>query len=492
MSLLLRMLPFALPFMSCVYGQTTLNDAAETALKKAGFTGAVQASLERRLGRSIDTRLVNLGRLLWFDNAVGLASDNSCAGCHSPANGFGDSQSIAIGVQNNNTVGPNRSGPRNQRRSPTVINTAFYPNLMWNGRFSSVSGNPFDTTAGVSFPPPEGSLTFLPLDPTITHLLIAQAHVPPTELPEMAGFSGTAGTIGPEFNQFDDGRGLSVPAPDASGYRNEAIRQAVLARLNSIPGYRRLFGQTFDQVAKGGQIDFTMFSRAIAEFEFTLVFADAPVDRFARGDRSAMTERQKKGLLIFFGKGRCVACHAVSTGVAEMFSDFRMHVAAIPQIAPVFGAGKGNVVFDGPGQDEDFGLEQVTGKPADRYKFRTSPLRNLALQAAFFHNGAFRRLEDAIRYHLDATSSARTYNPISAGLDPDLTYRMGPFEPMLARLDPLLADPVRLTGGEFASLVAFLRDGLLDARASRKNLCELVPDVLPSGLGVTHFHRCAQ
>ena len=59
------------------------------------------------------------------------------------------------------------------------------------------------------------------------------------------------------------------------------------------------------------------------------------------------------------------------------------------------------MIFDGPGEDEDFGLEQVTGDPADRYKFRTSPLRNVALQPAFFHNGAFTRLEDAIRHHLD-------------------------------------------------------------------------------------------
>ena len=86
-----------------------------------------------------------------------------------------------------------------------------------------------------------------------------------------------------------------------------------------------------------------------------------------------------------------------------------MHVAGVPQIAPEFGVGKGNVIFDGPGEDEDFGLEQVTGNPNDRYKFRSSPLRNVALQPAFFHNGAFTRLEDAIRHHLDVYDSARNY-----------------------------------------------------------------------------------
>ena len=63
-------------------------------------------------------------------------------------------------------------------------------------------------------------------------------------------------------------------------------------------------------------------------------------------------------------------------------------VLGVPQIAPSFAAGTGTVIFDGPGRDEDFVLEQVTGESADRYKFRTSPLRNVALQPAFSRNGA--------------------------------------------------------------------------------------------------------
>jgi cytochrome c peroxidase len=50
-----------------------------------------------------------------------------------------------------------------------------------------------------------------------------------------------------------------------------------------------------------------MFARAIAEFEFTIVAANAPIDKFARGDHKAMSESEKRGALVFFGKGRCVA-----------------------------------------------------------------------------------------------------------------------------------------------------------------------------------------
>ena len=83
----------------------------------------------------------------------------------------------------------------------------------------------------------------------------------------------------------------------------------------------------------------------------------------------------------------------------------------------------------------------------------------MAVQAAFFHNGAFTRLEDAIRHHLNVFSSARSYSPIAAGLDADLIYRQGPIELVLARIDPLLATPIELSVDQANNLIAFVRDG---------------------------------
>ena len=160
-----------------------------------------------------------------------------------------------------------------------------------------------------------------------------------------------------------------------------------------------------------------------------------------------------------------------------MFSDFKPHVLGVPQIAPVIG----NLPFDGPDADEDFGLEQVTGNPEDRYKFRTSPLRNVALQPAFFHNGSFTRLEDAVRHHLDVFTSARNSDPARAGVAPDLALLGGPVEPVLARIDPLLATPISLNDDEFRWLIDFVREGLLDKRAKPQHLRKLVPEAVPSG-----------
>jgi cytochrome c peroxidase len=158
-----------------------------------------------------------------------------------------------------------------------------------------------------------------------------------------------------------------------------------------------------------------------------------------------------------------------------MFSDFQQHVAGIPQVVPSVG----NIVFDGPAANEDFGREQVTGNLADRYAFRTSPLRNVALQPAFMHNGAFVSLDEAIRYHLNAIDGAATFT--TARLPADMQGPTGPLAPVLDRLDPLLRKPVALSREEFESLVDFVRNGLLDPAARPQRLMRFVPEKLPSG-----------
>ena len=467
-------------------------------LAQAGFTGDIERTFKKRLkeslGRPLDPKLAELGRLLWFDNIHSRGRDNTCGGCHSPTNGMGDSQPMAIGVQSNLVVGPHRAGPRNQRRSPTVVNTALFPRLMWNNRFEALSGDPFDGSQGFSFPAPEGDTRFSPAENAlrdVRHLLQAQAQIPPTELIEVGGFVGAcahADLAAWCAAGFDQGPGLPLPAPDGSGFRNEPLRQLALTKLNANAEYRKLFGQVFKEVKKGAPIDFFHFGKAIAEFEFTLVFADAPIDKFARGHDKAMSESEKRGGLLFFGKANCASCHRVDGNSNEMFSDFKEHVAGVPQIFPTFDSPTGNFPFSGPGGDEDFGREERSGDPADRYEFRTAPLRNIGVQAGFFHNGAFTTLDNAIRFHLDAVGNAGGYDPADQGVPSEL-QQLGPMvNPSL--IEPRLQTPVVLTNREFADLVQFVKTGLLDDRVKKSNLCGLIPARVPSGLPVLTFEGC--
>ena len=515
-----------------------LDDELYAVLEENEFTGEIQKQLELKLGRKLDTRKVDLGRLIFFDNGLGLHQDNSCAGCHSPGFGFGDSQPIAIGVDNNNVVGIHREGPRNQRRTPSVINTAFYPSLMWNSRFASVSGDPFDNSDGFDFPPPEGDSLFNILYDYVQqldHLLIAQAHLPFTELPEMVGFTSTAGLPiafsgfsglaqadenndhknaqpllflpvtgngnqrspmcpDPDFSQFDDGEGIPVPPVDPYyNSPNFGIRTVVLDLINSNPAYVKLFKKIYPEVSIS-PVNFIMVSEVVAEFEFSLTFAKAPLDKFATGNSHAMTDAEKRGALIFFGKGNCVTCHQVSGPSNEMFSDFNVHNVGTPQIFPEFGIETGNVPFSDincpnktPSGRLDFGREEVTGNSNDRYKFRSSPLRNARVQSSFFHNGSFSDLRDAIQFHLDPSENIDSYNPASNGVPPDLHYLASDMNDVMETLDPALASGIVLTNAELEDLYVFVRDALYDNRAAPEKLNALIPASVPSGVPVAQF-----
>jgi cytochrome c peroxidase len=468
-----------------VLSEPGLDEALAALLDAHGFTGTIEAQLESRLGRPLDPHKVEVGRLLFFDKIQSLhavpgddAAGNPCAGCHDPAFGFGDSQRIAIGVDSNGISGPSRTGPRNQRRAPFSVNAVFYPKLMWTPRFIALSGDPFDNSDGFLFPDAAGGLIT-----EVETLLMAQGSAAPTELVEMAGFTGTTGALDPRFAQFDDGHGEALNDPN-----HDPIQEQVNARLNANEAYRQLFGNAFNggvALPEGG-ITLAMRRTVIGEFQASLLAADAPIDRFARGDRSAMTDAQKRGAFLFFTKAGCVTCHAVGGESNEMFSDFAEHRIGAPQVFPEFGVGTSNMIYDGPDENEDFGFEQTEGDPAVRYTFRTAPLRNLKVAPGFFHNGAVGSIEQAIRHHLDPETSLVNYDPDANGLPDDLS--VGPFEGILAMgLDPQLRRPY-LTEDEIADLVAFVEYGLFDPKILE--FCDLAPESVPSGMSVPEFEGC--
>ena len=118
-----------------------------------------------------------------------------------------------------------------------------------------------------------------------------------------------------------------------------------------------------------------------------------------------------------------------------MFSDFENHVAGVPQIAPPFGSRTSNMIYDGPGEDEDFGAMQITGDPADRYKFRTSPLRNIAPRAGVLPQRRVRAAGrcDSFPPRSDAAATTRR----AAGIDRDLIAQNGTAHRRVVLLDPM-------------------------------------------------------
>ncbi len=131
--------------------------------------------------------------------------------------------------------------------------------------------------------------------------------------------------------------------------------------------------------------------RALAMYEaFALVPANAPIDRFAQGDASALSADQRAGLDVYSGKGRCARCHAPPTFGGARAPDFT---------APIYAALGVPTKPNAKVLDRDVGRFAVTQREVDRHAFRTPTLRNAEATAPYFHHGAFATLESVLAFY---------------------------------------------------------------------------------------------
>jgi cytochrome c peroxidase len=338
---------------------------------------------------------VALGRLLFWDPILSGQKDVACATCHHPSFGYSDGLDLSLGA-NGAGLGPARAFlPGNtshfvKRNSQTVLNVAF------NGLKGEADA------VGAQAP------MFWDLR---VRSLEAQALEPIKALDEMRG--GT--------------------------YAKERALASVVSRLNANPEYRRLFARAFGEPRSVNERN---LGRALAAFERTLVTANSPFDRYMRGETSALTAEQVRGMERFQSAG-CIACHS-----GPMFSDFAPHVLGVP---------------DNPKLPEsDSGVNKS-------YGFRTPTLRNLSATAPYMHNGFFMSLQEVVDF----------YNRISRGGGRRGGGRGRSFNPQVSgdQIDPLIRQ-LNMRGGQ-QDLVAFLR--ALDDPSFDRTVPERVPSGLPVG-----------
>lgn len=335
---------------------------------------------------------VALGRLLFWDPILSGQKDVACATCHHPDFGYSDGLDLSVGA-NGVGLGATRSFAPGQpvrhvkRNSQTVLNVAF------NG-----------LTVGTEAAPAAAPMFW---DMRVRSLE-AQALEPLKALEEMRGDT----------------------------YPEDRALDQVITRLNAIPEYRRLFSRAF-----GGDrpINQANLGRALAAFERTLVASNAPFDRYMRGETTAMTLDQIRGMERFQSAG-CINCHN-----GPMLSDFATHVLGVPDNAKL--------------AQPDTGINKT-------HAFRTPSLRNLSSTPPFMHNGAFTTLEQVLNF----------YRRISRG-----GGRRGGGQPLNAQvssdqIDPLIRQ-LNLRGGQ-RDIVAFLH-ALEDPNFDRT-----IPNRVPSGLSV--------
>lgn len=404
-----------------------------------------------------DSKVVELGQKLMFDKILSGKKDISCATCHHPVLHAGDAISLSIGVGGKG-LGPTRvlgEGRAFNPRNATEVFSRGLPGfvaLNWDGSVSSIDDG-LDTFAGVRLPP------------DLDGPLAAQHLFELASRQSMRGREDDTRAIDGTPNEL-----AKIPDDDF-----KAIWHANLARLvgdppgeGGIPEYIELFKAAYPDVPLE-QLGIQHAVNAIAAWEIdTWTHTKSPFDRYLAGDNNSMSKAQKRGALLFYGKARCYECHS-----GGLLSDMGYHNIAAPQIGP--GVGKKAPL--------DLGRGRITDKPEDNFKFRTPPLRNVALTGPWMHSGAYTTLEAAVRHHLDPKKSLEKYD--ANQLDPRLQEMVHNKDLIGAwvynNLDHIVAAPTNLNDQEFSDLMDFLYS-FTDPRAL--GLGSETPDKVPSGLPI--------
>jgi cytochrome c peroxidase len=406
-----------------------------------------------------DPALVELGKNLFFDKILSGNLNTSCGTCHHVLTDTGDGLSLPVG-EGGRGLGVTRDTgseadaihervPRNAQPIFNLgrknFNFSFH-----DGRIEICSAEPsgFCSPAGDD----------LPLE--LANILAAQAMFPVTSPAEMAGQEG-------ENDQANAAVAGNLPL----------VWEIIAQKLRDVEGYLPLFQAAFpdgpDAVNDPMDITYVHAANAIAAFETAAWrFDNSPFDRFLRREKLSMSPSAKRGMRVFYGRGGCADCHS-----GKFQTDQGFHAIAMPQIGP----GKGDN-FDG---HDDYGRERVTGDIADRFKFRTPTLRNVALTPPYGHAGAYNTLEAVIQHQLDPVNSLYDYDQSQAVLPsrPDLDAQdfvvMNDPARVAAIADANELEPLELSEKKIADLIEFLH-ALTDPAAI--DLRNDMPTSVPSGL----------
>ena len=168
----------------------------------------------------------------------------------------------------------------------------------------------------------------------------------------------------------------------------------VATKLQASAEYPQLFQNAFGTSV----IDSTLVTKALAQFERTLISANSKFDRYLLGQEE-ITPLEQDGLDVFMSedRGDCFHCHGSPNN--PLWTDNSFH----------------NNGLDSSFQD--LGLGAVTGNPADYAKFKTPSLRNLIYTAPYMHDGRFQTIDEVINFYSEGLQNSPTIDPLMKNID---------------------------------------------------------------------------
>jgi len=230
------------------------------------------------------------------------------------------------------------------------------------------------------------------------------------------------------FSQFWDGRAATLEEQAKLPIQNpiemgQPDGNAAIAGIKKDPEYQKAFKEAY-----GRDVNFDDLARAIAAFERTLIFLDAPFDRFIAGDMKAIDDDAKAGWVIYNGKGRCTSCHQISSS-NPIGTDNRFHNVGVSARHQDFEglAKKALVALAKDSSKEtidklaletdlaELGRFVVTKNRADIGSFKTQQVRNVGITAPYMHDGSMATLWDVMD-HYNKGGEANPY--LDGGIEP--------------------------------------------------------------------------
>jgi cytochrome c peroxidase len=371
-----------------------------------------------------DPRATTLGHKLFFDSRFSANGAVSCASCHVPAKNFNDGLPLGKGVGTTD------------RKTMTVVGTAYSPWLFWDGRKDS---------------------------------LWAQALGPLENPVEHGGTrSQYAHLIATYYRQ--EYEALFGPLPDLSDHTRFPL---VAAPVND-PAARAAWEGMRAEDREAVTTIYVNMGKTIAAYERKLMPGPSRFDQYVaalladdpEGMRQALAPEEEAGARLFIGKAQCINCHNT-----PLFSDNSFHNTGVPAAAGLpedVGRAKGaqEVLLDEfnclsqwsdakPEECAELRFLVAEGEGLNG-AFRPTTLRNIAEMAPYMHAGQFATLREVLEH----------YNRAAVG-------PVGHSE----------LQPLRLSERELAYLEAFLRalSGGVNAPAEL-----LAPPALPSACKGCH------
>ncbi|TXD50158.1 cytochrome-c peroxidase [Polaribacter sp. IC073] len=235
----------------------------------------------------------------------------------------------------------------------------------------------------------------------------ASCHNPKRAFTDNKQFSeGINGNFGkrnamPLFNlawNFDerftwDGKEFSLEKqafePVSNPIEMHANWKIVTEKLQQHLEYPTLFLQAFGT----SKIDSTLVTKAIAQFERTLISGNSKFDRYLQGE-TTLTPEEENGFDIFMdeAKGDCFHCHGSNNN--PLWTDNKFHNNGLDT------------------NFSDLGLGKITGDPSDNGKFKSPSIRNLTFTAPYMHDGRFATLEEVIDHYSEGLKRSSTIDPL--------------------------------------------------------------------------------